>query len=107
MLKVIFYSCFGLAIFASASSLVFYFGDWSRFTFLFVLGLFLGLVAAPEFEPKVFKYPQLFQFFGGLFFGLILAIFLQLEMPSIIAVSAIGALLGITTTYWFRHVSLP
>ena len=107
MLKVIFFSSFGLAVFASASSILFYFGDWKRFGFLFVLGLFLGLVAAPEFEPKVFKYPKIFQFFGGLFFGMILAIFFKLEVSSIISISIIGALLGATATYWLKYVSLP
>lgn len=107
MLKIILYSCFGFATFASVSSLVFYFGDWDRFGYLFVLGLFIGLIAAPVLEPKVFKKPQLFQFFGGLFFGLGSAIFFQLETSSIIALSAIGALVGATATYWINHISFP
>jgi len=107
MLKVILYSCFFFATLASFPSLIFYFGDWSRFAFLFVLGLFIGLTAAPEFEPKVFKYPQLFQFFGGLFFGLVIGVFFELDTSSVISTSAIGAFLGATATHWVKHVSLP
>jgi len=75
--------------------------------FLFVLGLFIGLIAAPEIEPKVYKNPKLFQFFGGLFFGLVLAIFFELDTSSVILISAIGAVLDVTATYWVKHVSLP
>jgi uncharacterized membrane protein YjjP (DUF1212 family) len=87
--------------------LLFYFGDWPRIGTTFVLGLFLGLVAAPEFEPKAFKHPIMFQFFGGLFFGMILGIFLKLDTSSIIATAVIGALLGGTASYWVKHAPLP
>ena len=107
MLKVIFFSSLGFAIFASFFSLLFYFGDWQRLGFIFVLGLFLGLIAAPEFEPKVFKHPTSFQLFGGLVFGLILGIFFNVDTSSIIAMSAIGALLGGTASFWLRHAPLP
>lgn len=36
-------------------SLIFYFGDWERFFAVALMGLFVGLVAAPELEPKAFK----------------------------------------------------
>jgi len=107
MLKVILLSSFGFAIFASLFSLLFYFGDWQRLGFIFVLGLFLGFIAAPEFEPKVFKYPTVFQFIGGLIFGMLLGIFFKLDVSSIIALSAIGAVLGATASYWLKHVPLP
>ena len=48
--------------------------DWSRLIYVFVMGLFIGLVLAPEIEPKAFKKPWLFQILGGAIFGIILAI---------------------------------
>jgi len=36
-------------------SFLFYFGDWQRLGFVFCVGLFVGLVAAPEFKPKLYR----------------------------------------------------
>jgi hypothetical protein len=64
-------------------------GGWMRgfdvntFPAWFLTGSFFGAIAAPEFEPKVFNRPALWQMmFGGLG-GLALAFILSLCQPKV------------------------
>ena len=107
MFQVTFYSSMAFGLIFSLFSLVFYFGDWRRLLLVFLFGLFIGMIAAPEFEPKAFKYARVFQFLGGTLFGMTLGIVLNLDIPAIVALSFICAFLGFTTSYWLKHIPIP
>lgn len=107
MIRISFYSSVSFAIAFGLFSLIFYFGDWNRLAIVFVLGLFVGLIAAPEFEPKAFKQAWLFQLLGGTSFGIALGILLHLNVSSVIVVTGICAFLGFTASYWIKHVPIP
>ena len=96
---------FGLIF--SFFSLIFYFGDWTRLIVVFIFGLFIGMIAAPEFEPKVFKKAWLFQTIGGMLSGLTLGIILHLESNNLVAISLIFAFLGFFAPYWIKHIPIP
>lgn len=106
-LKVAVFSGIGFAIVFAAFSLVFYFGDWHRLAFVFFTGLFLGLVAAPEIEPKAFKNAALFQISSGAISGLMVAIAFQLGTEAVLLGGLIGALLGWSAPVWAKHVPIP
>ena len=103
MIKVTLYTSLIVASFFSILSLIFYFGDWYRLIYIFVMSLFVGLVLAPEIEPKAFRNPWLFQILGGAIFGIILAIFMGFEMNGIIALAGIFAFLGFTASSWLKY----
>lgn len=107
MIRIAFYSSMSFALVFSFFSLIFYFGDWHRLVMVFALGSFVGLIAAPEFEPKVFKYPWLFQILGGMLFGIALGVLLQFDLDIVIIMSIVCAFLGLTASYWIKHVPIP
>ena len=107
MFKVTFYSSIAFGFISSFFSLIFYFGDWTRLIVVFIFGLFIGMIAAPEFEPKAFNQAWIFQTLGGMLFGITLGIVLSLEITTIVTISFICAFLGFTTSYWLKHIPIP
>ena len=107
MFKITLYSSIAFGLIFSFFSLIFYFGDWIRFIVVFVFGLFIGMIAAPEFEPKAFKQAWIFQTLGGMLFGATLGIVLSLEINAIVTISFICAFLGFTASYWLKHIPIP
>ena len=96
-----FASLFGLV------PLVFNFGDWTLISRSAGLGLFLGFLAAPEFEPKHFKFPVLWQSVCGGCGGLMLALIINAD-PNYLMVSVfVGLILGATAKFWIMHVPGP
>ena len=90
---------FGLA------TLIFNFGDWPVISKSAALGLFLGFLAAPEFEPNHFKFPVLWQTACGGSSGLMLAAMFNPNymVPSVF----VGLILGATAKLWIMHVPGP
>ena len=97
----------GLASLFGLFSLTFYFGNWSRLAFVSSLGIFIGLVAAPEFEPKAFKSAWVFQLCSGSVSGLLVGFTLDMDPTNMAASVAIGALFGGTASFWVKHVPIP
>lgn len=91
----------------SVVSVVFYFGDWVRLGAVSAMGLFVGLVAAPELDRKAFKSPKQWQLFSGAAFGGLLGFVLSGESQVIIACCIIFALIGVTASSWLRHLPVP
>ena len=106
-IKVSLICCLGFAITFSLFSLLFYFGDWTRFLVVTLFGFFIGLIAAPEIEPKAFKMAWLVQLVNGLFAGGIIGWFFQLTPENITVTIIIGGFLGWLAAYWIKHVSIP
>jgi hypothetical protein len=93
-------------VFASFS-LVFYFGDWFRLITVASLGLFIGFLAAPEFEPKLFKKAWLVQLSSGAVAGAIVGLVFQLTSSDTISSAIIGGFIGVTTRFWVKHMPIP
>ncbi len=97
----------GFALIFSLLSLVFYFGNWTRLIVVAFMGLFFGMVAAPEFEPSVFKNPGVLQTVSGLAFGLVVGFGFNLALEQIIAALIIGGFVGWSAPFWVKHVPFP
>ena len=106
-LKVITISGLSISFIFALCSLIFFFGDWPRLIAVSILGLFVGFIAAPEFEPKAFKEPFLWQAFCGFAVGLTVALYFDLENPFFILSILVGTVLGGTATLWIKHVPIP
>ena len=106
-LVVLLASGLGFALFFSMISLVFYFGDWTRLALVFLFGLFVGIVAAPEIEPKIFEKAWSLQLFAGLMTGVTAGWLLNFSTVGMSVSAVIGAFVGWTTPYWIKHVQLP
>ncbi len=107
LLKVVAFTLLGFALLPALIALLFNYGDWEKIGLIFLLGLFFGLVAAPELEPKAFKFPKLFQFLGGLFFGITLSLVINDNIVQTMALGIIGAILGLTASFWLKFLPWP
>ena len=105
--KVTLYSVIFFSVISALFSLIFYFGDWQRLLVASSFGLFLGLMAAPEIEPKKFKHGWLLQISSGTIAGIVFGFFLQLSSESISICSIIGGLIGWLAPLWVKHASIP
>lgn len=72
-----------------------------------VLGLLLGLIAAPEFEPKAFRHAALYQTSCGAIAGFLLGGWLLGSLSTAAMAAMIGGLLGWLAPMWIRHVQGP
>ncbi len=106
-LKVTAISSIGFALVFAVFSLVLYYGNWERLVFVICTGLFVGLIAAPEIEPKAFKMPWLFQISSGAISGLLLALGFQLSAEATLFAALLGGLLGWSAPIWVKHVPIP
>ena len=105
--KVILISTLAIAALFGAIALVFYSGDWKRFRILVLAGGFVGLLAAPEFEPKLFKNAWVYQLCSGVIVGGLIG-FSFVSSPEVAGIGAVvGGLLGITASYWVKNVPVP
>ena len=106
-LKVTAFSSLGFSLAFSLVSLVFYFGDWNRFVVVSLMGFFVGVVAAPEIEPKLFSNPWMLQAGAGLAFGLVVGLGFGLAPEEIVATSVIGGFAGWSAPFWVKHAPIP
>ena len=95
------------AIIFGVFSLVFYYGDWSRFSLVTTIGFFVGLLSAPEFDRKSFKNPALFQVVSGSIVGAIAGEMFGLDVEGIIILLIAGGFLGWLSPYWIKYVTIP
>ncbi|MFL0811435.1 MAG: hypothetical protein K6L76_13535 [Agarilytica sp.] len=91
----------------SLTSVIFYFGDWKRLMIVAFAGVFVGLVAAPELEPKAFKMAWAWQLVSGAIAGVFIASVFSNDPQVLIASSIICAFIGTTAKYWINHVQVP
>ena len=69
-----------------------------------VAGLIIGALAAPEFDPKLFPAPALWQALIGAVGGGLLALLLGAPAGSVTAAVVGGAGLGVLARYWLEHL---
>jgi len=91
----------------SIFSIVFYYGDWDRLLVVSLLGFFLGLIAAPELDPKAFKRACLFQLLSGMVSGGVIGWILCPDQICILIAIVAGGLLGWTAPFWLKLIPIP
>ncbi len=106
-IKLMLMSSFGVAMIFSVFSLIFYFGNWPRLFIVFTAGFFIGLVAAPEFDQKAFKYPALCQFLSGCLAGGAVAALFTFDLELMLMSGFIGGFVGWLTPYWLKYIPVP
>jgi len=105
--KITFFSIIAFAGSFALVSTIFYFGDWARLIWVSSLGLFIGVVAAPEFDRKAFKFPTTLQAIAGGVAGYLVAQFFGLSPESTVASAGLGGMVGVSASFWVKHVVIP
>jgi hypothetical protein len=71
---------------------------------LAVSGLLLGAIAAPEVEPKAFRYPAVWQVCFGVLGGVLFVSANPGGPLEFMAGALIGGLLGFLAPYWLKYI---
>ncbi len=76
-------------------------------TLLASAGAVIGAVGAPDFEPKAFRYPTLWQMFFSVLGCALLALYLKASAEGYALAIVAGIILGYLAPYWVKHVQGP
>lgn len=106
-LKISLLSGFSFSLVFSVVSLIFYFGDWRRLLVTALFGLFIGLLAAPEFNKKEFTHPSLFQSVSGAMASLIVGSYYSSNLEIIFLSLIVGGLVGWSASFWLKYIQIP
>jgi uncharacterized membrane protein YeaQ/YmgE (transglycosylase-associated protein family) len=105
--KLAIYSALFTTALFGGFSLIFYFGDWGRLAFVAFIGFFVGIMMAPEIEPKEFKFGWLLQISAGMVAGILAGLFFKLNLDIIVCCSILGGFIGWTAPKWIKHIDIP
>lgn len=75
--------------------------------FLGAAGFFLGAIAAPELEPKLFLLPRLWQIFFSVLGCVLVAVHLQADALGYFIAVVVGMTLGYLAPFWIEHIPIP
>jgi tryptophan-rich sensory protein len=75
--------------------------------FLGGAGAILGLIGAPELEPKAFRYPMLWQVIFAVMGCVLLAVMFDAKPEGYALAVVIGIALGYLAPYWIKHIQGP
>ena len=88
-------------------TILFYPGDIKRIIIILCAGLFVGLVATPEFKPKLYKNVAFFQTVSGSLGGALFAMAFYPNVEAVVLGFLLGGLLGWLGPYWLNHINIP
>ena len=71
------------------------------------IGVFLGLVAAPEISPKDFKHPVAWQIFFCVLGFMVAAVLLSSPPLGYLLAALLGVIAGYTAQGWVKHIAIP
>jgi tryptophan-rich sensory protein len=70
-------------------------------------GAILGSIAAPEFEPKLFRYPAVWQMLFAIAGCVVLAVAAEAPAEGYFLAVVAGAVLGYIAPIWIKYIHLP
>ena len=76
-------------------------------SFLAAAGAILGAIGAPEIEPKVFRYPALWQMSFATIGCLLLAAAMDSPIEGYMLAILAGLILGYLAPLWIKHIQAP
>ncbi|WP_423200799.1 Transmembrane protein (plasmid) [Cupriavidus sp. H19C3] len=75
--------------------------------FLGSAGFFVGAIGAPEIEPKLFRFPRLWQVSFSVLAGVLVAVHLQVGALGYSIAVLVGVILGYFAPFWIKHIQIP
>ena len=70
-------------------------------------GALLGAIAAPDLEPKAFRFPELWQMFFAILGGILIALSLNAGPIGYAIAVVVGGILGFFAKYWTKYIDVP
>lgn len=70
-----------------------------------LFGAMCGVLMAPEFEPRAFAAPLLFQGVAGTLGGVLIVAALDLPDVHLATGAIVGLLVGLTARFWLKHLT--
>lgn len=75
--------------------------------FLGSAGFFVGAIGAPEIEPKLFRFPRLWQICFSVLACVLVAVHLQVGALGYSIAVVVGLILGYLAPFWIDHIHIP
>lgn len=91
----------------AACGLITNWGEWDKLSAYAIIGLVIGLLAAPELSPKSFDSPVMWQSFWGGVCAMLIALFLDADLRSVALATVVGTVIGMTANLWLKYVPWP
>lgn len=76
-------------------------------SWLAAAGAILGAISAPEFQPKAFRYPAIWQISFAILGCTILAGAVSAPLEWYLLAVPVGIGLGYLAPYWIKHIQAP
>ena len=70
-------------------------------------GALLGAIAAPDLEPKAFRFPELWQMFFAIVGSILIAVSLKAGPIGYAIAVVVGGVLGFFARYWTKYIDVP
>lgn len=70
-------------------------------------GAILGMIGAPELEPKAFRYPTLWQLMFAVLGCVLFAVNLNATFEGYVLAILGGVIIGYLAPYWIKHIQAP
>jgi hypothetical protein len=71
------------------------------------MGAFFGAISAPELEPKIFRFPTIWQICCSVAGSLLVAFVFKSGAEGYLLAVVLGVFIGYFAPFWIKHVSLP
>lgn len=81
--------------------------DVASVSFLAASGAILGAIGAPEIEPKVFRYPALWQMSFATIGCVLLAVAMDAPLEGYMLAVLVGLMLGYLAPFWIKYIQAP
>ena len=82
-------------------------GDWDRVRGYAIVGLAIGLMAAPVIQPESFESRVLWQACWGGVSALLIMLLGGADPGSVVLGTFVGVLVGMTARFWLKHLQWP
>jgi hypothetical protein len=74
---------------------------------LALAGALLGAIAAPDLEPKAFRYPELWQMFFSILGCVLVAANSRAGPIGYLIAVSVGGAIGFCAKYWTKYIDVP
>jgi hypothetical protein len=74
---------------------------------LALAGALLGAIAAPDLEPKAFRFPELWQMSFAILGSILIAFSCKAGPLGYAIAVVVGGVLGFFARYWTKHIQVP
>jgi len=103
---ILVFSSVGFAILFGTASFIFNFGQWKQLVLFMLMGMGIGVLLAPVFNPEYFESALPWQIVGGAFAGFFGVFAMSSSATSGLLGALVGIVIGATAPFWSKPIEI-